>query len=318
MEELDIKLDMLTITGVISNKEGFAKVLNSVELLQLKPCKPSNSYVYNKAWRLGEHAFIEIDTVKNNARVDFNPSKVDQEEKVIRDILGNMKGKKYTRIDLAQDMKGIDFSHNWTMKDDKSRKIGLWLSGATEKMETMYRGTYNSDSQVILYNKALEQNRRLNAMLRKDRVSEEEIDKLTEKEMEDLQEKIGDAKKESKYSNWWRIEERIRGDKAENWEDHNWFDGITIVNKMAIPTFPEGTKANMQANVLTCMQYPSFIDNFAEATKVKIRKVIRQLTYEDGQAFSPSKVLEKEKAPILAEIEGQLKAFISYNEIKLV
>ena len=315
MELIDLKLDRLTIVGKMKtvNKEirvgnnkftnydsNVLEILKSTRDVAIKESREYASPVYNWRFKIGGHTLVQVRTTQgdgNDFRVEFNPSKVNEEEmKLIKSLLENVKAKIYTRIDLALDIKA-DLSKGWKITDKKSRKIGEYRSGASGQLETHYRGTNHSNSQIRIYNKAKEQNRSKGALMRG--------------QEEELKEQI---RLDTMYSDWWRIEETIRGEKSEWWEDHNWYEGIEIVKETAMPIFPEGTKPNMKANVLTCMQYPEIIDEYSKNTRTAIRKVMKELAYGDGQAFSPSEVLEKEKALTFAEVKGQLKSYIEIGE----
>ncbi|MDX5813387.1 hypothetical protein [Bacillus cereus group sp. BfR-BA-02730] len=299
--DLDLNLDMITIVGVVSDIEKLKSIIEDITNIQLTPANPSSRFMYNKAWRMGKHAFFEIDTLKKNARVDFNPSKLDNSSEVfVYSVLSCMKEKEFTRIDLALDFTGIDFSREWKMRDYKSRKIGYWLSGSTERLETCYAGTRNSDSQVILYNKILEQMKEFNVLLRDDQIGEKEL------------EVIAKQKQETKESHWWRIEERIRGGKAKNWRNYNWFEGIVLIKLDSVPIFPEGTKHSTKADVLTCLNYPDFIEGYANSTQAKIRTVIKELKYKEDEVHTPSDLLKYKKISLIfEEIKGQLENYIS-------
>lgn len=299
--DFDINLDMITIVGVVSNMGELKRIIEDVTNVQLTRANPSSRFMYNNAWRMGKHAFFEIDTLKKNARVDFNPSKLDNLSEVfVYSILSCMKDKEFTRIDLALDFTGIDFSREWKMRDYKSRKIGYWLSGSTERLETCYAGTRNSDSQVILYNKILEQMKEFKALLRDDTIGEKEI------------EVIAKLKQETKESYWWRIEERIRGDKAKNWRNHDWFAGIVLVKINSVPIFPGGTKHAMKSHVLNCLRDPGFIEGFSNTTQAKIRAVIKELKYKEDEVHTPSDLLNYKKISLIfGEIKGQLENYIS-------
>ncbi|MED1042495.1 hypothetical protein P4T62_28600 [Bacillus mycoides] len=302
--DLDINLDMVTIVGVVSDIEELRRIIEDVTNIQLTPAKVSNSFMYNKAWKMTKHAFFEIDSLKKNARIDFNPSKLDNLSNLfVCSVLSCMKEKEFTRIDLAMDFTGIDFSREWKMRDYKSRKIGYWLSGSTERLETCYAGTRHSDSQVILYNKTLEQMKEFNVLLRDDQIGEKEL------------EVIAKQKQEAKESYWWRIEERIRGAKAKDWRNHNWFEGINLVKLNAIPIFPADTKQSTKADVLTCLNYPNFIEGYANSTQAKIRGIIKELKYKEDEEYTPSDLLEDKKLSLIfGEIKGQLENYISLGD----
>lgn len=302
--DLDISLDMITIVGVVFDVEKLKSIIEDLKYLHLNPANPSSRYMYNQAWKVGKHAFFEIDTLKKNARIDFNPNKLDDlSSTFVFSVLSCMKDKEFTRIDLAMDFTGIDFSHNWKMRDSKSRKIGYWLSGATERLETCYAGTYHSESQVILYNKVLEQMKEFNNLLRDDQLGEEELKIISEQ------------KQEAKDSHWWRVEERIRGDKAKNWREHNWFEGIRLVDTDVMPIFPDDTKHSMKSHVLTCLTHPNFIKGFSNQTQANIRAVIKQLKYKDGQDYIPTDLLKDKKISLIfGEIKGQLEKYISLGD----
>lgn len=231
------------------------------------------SPVYNYRWKVGEHGFVQVNTLTGAFRVEWNPNKVEEDERVfINELLYHVEEKEFTRIDLALDVTDVSFAVGWEVIDHKHRKRKTYEKGSGE-LETRGCGTYNSECETVIYDKEAES---------------------------------GEA-----FKGVWRIEERLRGKKAAEWERHKWYEGVEIVKKgdaeIAGLRFPEGTKAQDKASVIACMSHPVLLEEFSKPTQRKIKKLMKEVTKINAEeVIKPAEIVAKEKSLDLAEIKGTL------------
>lgn len=247
------------------------------------------SLIYNFRYKIGGHAFCQVNTGKskgNDFRLEWNPNKVERDEELfIAEMLEWVEDKEFTRIDIALDIE-MDLSSGWEIRDYKSRKIGEYREGATRNLETRYCGTNNSDVQVVVYHKAKEQNR------------------MSEPGTYDRR--------------WWRIEERIRGSAARDWENHRWFEGVEIIQEREFEgvgdvKFPAGTTPNDKAAVIACIVCPELLGEFGKQKQAKVRKMIKQVKRRDSASFLIAELVEKKKRLELGELKKRLRKIVTQS-----
>lgn len=217
----------------------------------------------------GSSIFIQVNKQYTSSgrdfRADFNPAKMtDIEKKWLLEILKPIKEKRSTRVDMAanfhHDLKGYKLT-------DGRQRSSVEYKDRYGNIETLYKGSKNSDNYLKLYDKRKEQ--------------------------------------ESKYKDveheWWRIEETIKDDKADTWRTYDWFKGMTLATDK--PLFPEGTKSRWKSNVLCILNNLMTMDDFPKNDRTEIRKLLEKVTYEGGLNLQA----EIKKAPYQQMLEDALK-----------
>lgn len=218
-------------------------------------------------------ALVQMNTRKQDVsdfRIEFNPAKCDKDDmKFIFYMLSMVKDKRYTRIDFCLNFHQ-DIMH-YKLLDDRKRKEREHR-GAKGKIETLYRGSEQSDDFIKMYNKKLEQ-------------------------------------KEVKYRDieheWCRIEETITGKKANAYENWEWFKGIKLANGQ--PNIPEGIDPKDKGNVYAVLNEFMDLTDYKRAYRDKLKEIISQVTYEDEFDLHE----ELKKTSIVVETTEVLKKLLN-------
>lgn len=286
-----IHCDRLTITGRLDwfrrkNNAGefkqdsnvLRKLFNPMEShITHHPNKDNGMYSDNFIIPIkerGSSIFVQVNrqftSGQRDFRVDLNPAKLAEEEaKWLIDLLGNVSEKRVTRVDMAlnfhEDLKG------YILTEGRQRS-SVEFKDRYGNIETLYRGSRNSDSYLKMYDKKKE--------------------------------------RESKYKevdyDWWRIEETIKDGKADTWKEYEWFKGIVLATNK--PVFPEEVKARWKSNVLCIMNKLMSLDDFPKNDRTEIRKLLKLVTYEGEFNIQE----EIKKAPYQEMMESALKEISYY------
>lgn len=162
--------------------------------------KPIYAPRLQPGWRKGSVAVIDWEEVTDRLtsgkpmRLEFNPNKYRSKggsEKALLEIIKTMSDVHFSRRDVALDIFDHDLK-DFMIIDDRGRKITEYKDGS-RRLETIYFGSRESDEQLRIYDKAIEQ-------------------------------KTEDGRK------WWRIEGQMRGDSAKEMFT-NPFRKVRIVRK---------------------------------------------------------------------------------------
>ena len=132
--------------------------------------------------------YFEFDSIRGKAlnrrnfRLEYNPNNVSYEQKefIKINLINKLDDISFSRCDLALDI-NIDLS-SYKIETPKAVKENLWLS-PSGKLETLYKGSPNSQHRIRMYDKKLER--------------KEKADVIVVGEM-------------------WRVEHQIRGKKVES------------------------------------------------------------------------------------------------------
>lgn len=222
----------------------------------------------------GSSIYIQVNrtcSLNRDFRADFNPSKLNEKEKKwLVGILKRISEKRVTRNDMA-----VNFYHDLTtykMTDGRQRS-SVEFKDRYGNIETLYRGSKNSDNYLKIYNK------------KKERAS-----------------KYRDVEHD-----WWRVEETIKDDKGNQWETYEWFKGIKLTN--GVPTFGEDVKAVDKGNALSIMYNLMSLDEHSKNYKTKLKKIIESAVYTQELNLGE----EIKKAPykqMLDDALKEIKAFL--------
>ncbi|WP_231834335.1 replication initiation factor domain-containing protein [Bacillus subtilis] len=294
MNELQIEsihCDRLTITGRLDwtrqrNSAGdwqnyshvLAKLFNPIESHIVRYPNMDNG-LYSDNFTIpiqeqGSSIFIQVNkqysSSQRDFRADFNPAKLTKKEaEWLAKILGRIKEKRATRIDMA-----ANIHHNlkaYKLTDGRQRS-SVEFKDRYGNIETLYRGSKNSDNYLKLYDK------------KKERAS-----KYREVEHD-----------------WWRIEETIKDAKANTWNTYPWFNGIILAtNKPIFPKEVDGKKVTVsqECEALCIMNDLRTMEEFSVNHRTRLRKIITAVTYEGGLNLQE----EIKKAPYQQMLEDALK-----------
>ncbi|MDM5465465.1 hypothetical protein, partial [Bacillus cereus] len=184
-------------------------------------------------------------------------------------ILKRIKEKRVTRADMA-----VNFHHDLTtykMTDGRQRS-SVEFKDRYGNIETLYRGSKNSDNYLKIYNKKKE--------------------------------------RESKYRevehDWWRVEETIKDAKGNQWATYEWFKGIKLMN--GVPTFGEDVKVTDKGNALSVMNNLISLDEYSKNYRTKLKKIIESAVYTQELNLGE----EIKKAPYQQMLNDALKGMQSF------
>lgn len=221
----------------------------------------------------GSSIFIQVNRIYSehrDFRLDFNPSKLNEKETLwLLNILKRVKEKRVTRADMA-----VNFHHDLTtykMTDGRQRS-SVEFKDRYGNIETLYRGSRNSDNYLKIYNKKKE--------------------------------------RESKYRevehDWWRVEETIKDAKGNQWKTYEWFKGIKLTN--GVPTFGEGVKPMDKGNALAVMNNLMSLDEHSKNYRTKLKKIIESAIYTQELNLGE----EIKKAPYKQMLDDALQGLQSF------
>lgn len=212
-KEISVGFDRITVVGnFIESREKYVK--KHVET-SLRINLRDTGFDKFKAHALDNKVYIEYDRRlakqlnRSEVRVEFNPNKLTEEEKEFVQFvfLDNMRGKEFSRIDLAFDLP-IDLN-DWYIMSDKSLKKTIFY-GRDDKPETKYFGVRDSERYIRIYNKKLQ------------------LSEVERKEIED--------------EHLWRIEFELKRSMTSKWD--KCFDDLHILQPdwKSIKNFSERAK----------------------------------------------------------------------------
>lgn len=178
---------------------------------------------------------------ENGIRIEFNPNnyKSTSQQMAIMDLLKNCYNPHVTRRDVAFDF----FEENlndYIILDSLSRKKRIYFN-RKGLFETVYIGDSQSDLQIRIYNKAVEQAKKLG----KD--------------------------EENTNSIWWRVEAQMRKEYADTFF-FNPFTSLKIKRKMDFSKYDLKTKA-----ILTYLvEHPEAFNELSKPSKLKYKKMLME------------------------------------------
>lgn len=196
--KIGVSFDRITVVGYwITSREKFVKRhVESDPRINLR----DTGYDRFKCHGLDNKIYVEYDRKQAEAmkrsevRVEFNPNELTDEEKGLVQtlFLNNMRGKDFSRIDLAFDV-NIDLKDYYAMTDKALKKTIFF--GRDGKPETKYFGVRDSDRYIRIYNK------------------KKQLSEVKEKE-------IGEE-------HLWRIEFELKRSMTDNW--NKCFDDLSVI-----------------------------------------------------------------------------------------
>ncbi|GAB6608777.1 hypothetical protein [Bacillus cereus] len=221
----------------------------------------------------GSSIFIQANrtySINRDFRADFNPSKLTEQEKAwLVNILKRIEDKRVTRDDMA-----VNFYQDLTTYKltDGRQRSSVEFKDRYGNIETLYRGSMNSDNYLKIYNKKKE--------------------------------------RESKYRevehDWWRVEETIKDAKGNQWATYEWFKGIKLTS--GVPTFGADVKPIDKGNALAIMNNLMSLDEHSKNYRSKLKKIIESAVYTEEFDLGE----EIKKAPYQQMLSDALKGIESF------
>lgn len=195
MQELQVKIDRLTIIGETKEKLSLREIQQKLgKESSMLDVEKTNLYGFllktNSKSDTQETAFYIETTHNNQIRIDFNPSKLDEQSKDKMMMFINMLSNIHlSRIDIAFDIinNPLAIKHR-IYRENVSERVIETFKGRSSEIETIYWGARGSDQQIRLYNKKIEQKKR-----------HKEVD--------------------SNIKEWVRLELQLRSSKTDDWNN---------------------------------------------------------------------------------------------------
>src|SRR5699024_2033708 len=158
-EKISVVFDRITVVGYLI--EGRERQLKNYVERDPRINLRDTGFDKFKAHALDNKVYVEYDRRlakqlnRSEIRVEFNPSKLSDEEKDFIQFvfLDNMRGKEFSRIDLAFDLP-INLADFYIMSDKSLKKTIFY--GRNDKPETKYFGVRDSERYIRIYNKKLQ------------------------------------------------------------------------------------------------------------------------------------------------------------------
>lgn len=248
------RVDMLTVVGTVPTKKlkKFETLVNTNAYFNVLDGGGPQAI---KAKSVDDKVFIEfVGLRKNQLRAQFNPNKMNREERrnLIENVLKFIPEYHFSRLDLAIDL-NVNLSEYFIYSDVATKTTVH--SGLTGQMETKYIGTRSSDKFIRIYNKKQEVNDKQDF---KDDFFLSEVDQ-----------KFYDGQ------HWWRVEVELKRSRTDDWK-HS-FDQLHLVK----PNWKNIEKNTDRAMVFMLLNDNTEWANLEYRTRKKYKKMISEISDVD-------------------------------------
>jgi hypothetical protein len=253
-------------------------------------------YIFDKIW------FKTNDKMKfknvRDFKLEFNPKRISSDEDIYmkENILPLLKNVGFTRLDFAFDVEE-DLADYVYFAGNSPKKIGKYI-GKNGKLETMYIGSKESEWHVCIYDKKKEKMKELSKEERALENGKEYDADLTDWEREQL----------LKRKHWWRIEIRVRREKADpEITEDDLFQSLHIVK----PCFSNEESIQDQALIFFLNSFPEKIEEMNYRPKKRAQSLLLNTS-----EFDLVSVLRLGYVQHKYELEIQLKDYLSSASLK--
>lgn len=248
------RVDMLTAVGTVPTKKlkKFETLVNTSAYFNLLDGGGPQTI---KAKSVDNKVFIEfVGLRKNQLRAQFNPNKMNQEERrnLIKNVLKFIPEYHFSRLDLAIDL-NVNLS-DYFIYSDVATKTTVH-SGLTGRMETKYIGTRTSDKFIRIYNKKQEVNDKQDF---KDDFVLSEVDQNF-----------------YEGQHWWRVEVELKRNRTDDWKYS--FDQLHLVK----PKWKNIEKNTDRAMVFMLLSDDTEWANLDYRTRKRYKEMISEMTDVD-------------------------------------
>lgn|SRR5690606_19603314 len=205
-----VSIDKISLLGnwsYWSGKHPFQQLLDSIDspisISKGNKTPEIEGYIFDKIWfkTNDKKRFKSV----RDFKLEFNPKRITfNEDSYLKEkILPLLRNVGFTRLDFAFDVEA-DLADYIYFDGNSPKKVGKYI-GKNGKLETMYIGSKESEWHVCIYDKKKEKMKELSKEERALAKGKEYDADLTDWEREQLQ----------KRKHWWRIEVRVRREKAD-------------------------------------------------------------------------------------------------------
>lgn len=277
MEKVTVKLDRITVSGVLPNW-SLQDIHDETGLI------PRDGAMFlereDKDGNTENMAFMaESPFQREHWRLDFNPANLTADETaVLGRVINNMEQAHFTRLDIAFDVFNDDLAMKYRVYRFNTREDVIeTIKGRNKSVETMYWGARKSDQQIRLYNKLIEQKNK--------------------------QKPIPDN-----VENWARLELQLRGKKPAEWLN----SATEMLNQFKLDNL-QMISAKDRA-ILYALTH-DIIDwqEISVATRSKYRKMIKQ---SDGFETELADEMKQVLADNLDELQAELNGYLTNFDIQ--
>lgn len=294
----NVSIDRLTIVGDFSKtgSSGFQALLNCYKNdIYIKfgngTSEPSG-FIFNS--ESGSKAYFEIKNKKYIStipefRLDFNPNKLEVEEInfIKNEIMPLLVCPSFSRIDFAFDI-AADLSTFFF--ENPFKKKNLYLESG--KLETLNLGSINSSFHITIYNKKKE---------------------IEAKHKKDIPK--NDLKAYSSNLNWWRVELKVKSDKAKIKGDFSPFDEDELFKKgfkIHKPGWSFIKDVETRLIVKSLIDLPDSLNEMSPYSRRKYKKILSEIKDYDYTDFL--KVAYQNKKEIIVK---ECLSYFKYSEKEL-
>lgn len=299
-----VSIDKVSLMGnwcYWKGKHPFQKLVNlpgsPISINKGNNTPEAEGFIFNKIWfkTTDKRKFKDV----RDFKLEFNPKRLNsnEEEYLKEKILPLMRHVGFTRLDFAFDV-DADLSDYIYYEGNNPKKIGKYF-GKNGNLETMYIGSRESEWHVCIYNK---KKKKMKELLKEERAVKNGVDylaDLTDWEREQLE----------KREHWWRIEIRVRRDKAtpEISED-DLFQSLHIFN----PCLNNAKRIQDQALLYYLINFPEKLKEMNYRTKQKAKALIL-----NASEFDLITVLRFAFGHHRPKLEKHLKSYLSASSLQL-
>ncbi|MGG1397629.1 hypothetical protein ABE288_07315 [Bacillus salipaludis] len=302
-EVFNVSVDKISLMGnwcYWKDTHPFQNLINSkqspISIYKGNGTSEIEGYIYDCIWFKTNDKRIHKSV--RDFKLEFNPKRLNsQEELYLKDeILPLLRHVGFTRLDFAFDIEE-DLS-SYIYFDSKSpKKIGKYI-GKNGKLETLYIGSKESEWHVCIYNKKQE---KMKELRKEEKAKENGIDyiaDLTDWEREQL----------LKRTHWWRVEIRVRRDKADaEISEEEMFQSFHLVK----PCFEISNRIQEQALIFFLTIFPEKIQQMNYRTKKRTEDILL-----NSSEFDLVSVLRLAFVQNQHQLEYQLKDYLSSTSLQ--
>lgn len=274
MEKVTVKLDRITVSGVLPNW-SLQDIHDETGLI------PRDGAMFlereDKDGNTENMAFMaESPFQREHWRLDFNPANLTADEtSTLGRVIDNMDQAHFTRLDIAFDVFNDDLAMKYRVYRFNTREDVIeTIKGRSKSVETMYWGARKSDQQIRLYNKLVEQKNKQKAI-------------------------------PAGVESWARLELQLRGKKPAEWLNSatEMLNQFKLANLQMISAKDRAILYALTHDIIEWQE-------ISVATRSKYRKMIKQSDgFETELADEMKQVLADNLDELQAELNGYLADF---------
>lgn len=276
--QVDVKLDRITITGVIEeSNQTLEKIMGELRW-ELEPDLRASAPWFRLTRNIGGDVYETVAVLmknefQNSWRLDTsNHLNNGNEKKSIQRVVLMMKDRHTTRIDVAFDFINCKYpgmKHVITKKNVTKTNFTTNYYGRGGSVETIYAGKRRSQALIRYYDKYVEQKR-------------------ARKQIPEY------------IKNWERLELQLRSNKTGNWLK----EADLMLDNFKLPEYEKIEKIDELINVVIAIEHPEILKRFSKNRKSKTNKLIEANSgFNVEYAETAKKVLKNDAEKVQKEID---------------